>query len=128
MAQMTATPVATRAFLLDGKWIEEGDQVEIRSPVRWVASSAAYFREGASMPMPPSKAAIKAFGTTRRLPAFERQRVLRRVAENIAQRKEEFAHTLAQEAGKPIKAARSEVEPICLHVHRSCGGEHSHLW
>ena len=44
------------------------------------------------------------------MPAFERQRVLRRVAENITQRKEEFAHTLAQEAGKPIKAARSEVE------------------
>jgi glyceraldehyde-3-phosphate dehydrogenase (NADP+) len=32
------------------------------------------------------------------------------VAENIAHRKEEFAHTLAQEAGKPIKAARSEVD------------------
>ena len=36
--------------------------------------------------------------------------MLRRVAENIAQRKEEFARTIAQEAGKPIKAARTEVE------------------
>jgi acyl-CoA reductase-like NAD-dependent aldehyde dehydrogenase len=55
-------------------------------------------------------AAVKAFGTTRRLPAFERQRVLRRVAETISHRKEEFTRTLAQEAGKPIKAARTEVE------------------
>jgi len=55
-------------------------------------------------------AAVKAFGTTRRLPAFERQRVLRRVAQGITERKQEFAHTLAQEAGKPIKAARTEVE------------------
>jgi acyl-CoA reductase-like NAD-dependent aldehyde dehydrogenase len=55
-------------------------------------------------------AAVKAFGTTRRLPAFERQRMLRRVAQGIADRKEEFAHTMAQEAGKPIKAARTEVE------------------
>src|SRR5438477_9032807 len=55
-------------------------------------------------------AAVKAFGTTRRLPAFERQRVLRRVAQGIAERKQEFARTLAQEAGKPIKAARTEVE------------------
>jgi glyceraldehyde-3-phosphate dehydrogenase (NADP+) len=44
------------------------------------------------------------------LPAFERQRVLRRVAEGIAKRKEEFSRTLCQEAGKPIKAARTEVE------------------
>jgi len=55
-------------------------------------------------------AAVKAFGTTRRLPAFERQRVLRRVAQSIAERKAEFARTMAQEAGKPIKAARTEVE------------------
>src|SRR5262249_12901415 len=54
--------------------------------------------------------AVKAFGTTRRLPAFERQRVLRRIAHNISQRKDEFSRVLAQEAGKPIKASRSEVD------------------
>ena len=32
MAQMTVTPVATHAFLLDGKWIEGGDELEIRAP------------------------------------------------------------------------------------------------
>src|SRR4029077_817855 len=45
-----------------------------------------------------------------RLPAFERQRVLRRVSETLTERKQEFARTMAQEAGKPIKAARTEVE------------------
>src|SRR5205085_3862087 len=55
-------------------------------------------------------AAAKAFGPTRRLPAFERQRVFRRAAEGMPRRKDEFARTLAQEAGKPIKAARTEVE------------------
>ena len=109
MAQMTATPVATRAFLLDGKWIEEGDPIEIRSPYDGSVVGSVFQgrREHVDAAI---KAAIKAFGTTRRLPAFERQRVLRRVAESITLRKEEFAHTLAQEAGKPIKAARSEVE------------------
>src|SRR6202047_2722449 len=109
MAQMTVTPVATHAFLLDGKWIEGGDELEIRAPydgsvVGRVFQGRPWHADAAIA------AAVKAFGTTRRLPAFERQRVLRRVAENIAQRKEEFAHTLAEEAGKPIKAARSEVE------------------
>jgi acyl-CoA reductase-like NAD-dependent aldehyde dehydrogenase len=32
------------------------------------------------------------------------------VAQNITERKEEFTRTLSQEAGKPIKAARTEVE------------------
>src|SRR6202521_376870 len=109
MGQMTATPVATRAFLLDGKWIQEGDQIEIRAP--YDGSVVGRVFQGKREHVDAAiRAAVKAFGTTRRLPAFERQRVLRRVAESMAQRKEEFAHTLAQEAGKPIKAARTEVE------------------
>jgi len=109
MAQMTVTPVATHGFLLDGKWIEQGDQVEIHAPYDG-STVGRVFQARREHVDAAIAAAIKAFGTTRRLPAFERQRVLRRVAENIAQRKEEFAHTIAQEAGKPIKAARSEVE------------------
>jgi acyl-CoA reductase-like NAD-dependent aldehyde dehydrogenase len=109
MSQMVATPVATHAFLLDGKWIEEGDQIEVRAPYDGSVVGRVFQgrREHADAAI---AAAVKAFGTTRRLPAFERQRVLRRVAESIAQRKEEFAHTLAHEAGKPIKAARTEVD------------------
>ena len=106
---MTATPVSTQAFLLDGKWMEEGNPVEIRAPYDGTVVGRVFQgrREHADAAI---AAAVKAFGTTRRLPAFERQRVLRRVAESMSQRKEEFAHTLALEAGKPIKAARSEVE------------------
>jgi acyl-CoA reductase-like NAD-dependent aldehyde dehydrogenase len=109
MSQMTATPIATHGFLLDGKWIEEGDQVDIQAPYDGSVVGRVFRgkREHAEAAI---AAAVKAFGTTRRLPAFERQRVLRRVAECIVQRKEEFSHTLAQEAGKPIKAARTEVE------------------
>src|SRR5882724_12019855 len=32
MAEMTIAPVATHGFFLDGKWWEEGDLVEVRSP------------------------------------------------------------------------------------------------
>ncbi|MBZ5719746.1 MAG: aldehyde dehydrogenase family protein [Acidobacteriia bacterium] len=109
MAQMTATPVSTQSFLVDGKWIEEGDPVEVKSPYDGSVVGRVFQgrREHAEAAI---AAAVKAFGTTRRLPAFERQRVLRRVAQAIAERKEEFARTLSQEAGKPIKAARTEVE------------------
>lgn len=109
MAQMTVTPVSAQGFLVDGKWIEEGDSLEVRAPYDGSVIAQVFQgrREHAEAAI---AAAVKAFGTTRRLPAFERQRVLRRVAENIAERKEEFARTLSQEAGKPIKAARTEVE------------------
>jgi len=109
MAQMTATPVSTQGFFVDGKWIEEGAPVEIRAPYDGTVIASVFQgrREHAEAAI---AAAVKAFGTTRRLPAFERQRVLRRVSENITERKQEFARTMAQEAGKPIKAARTEVE------------------
>jgi acyl-CoA reductase-like NAD-dependent aldehyde dehydrogenase len=109
MAQMTATPVSTQGFLVDGKWIEEGEVIEIRAP--YDGSVVGRVFQGTRAHAEAAIAAsVKAFGTTRRLPAFERQRVLRRVVEGITERKEEFARTMAQEAGKPIKASRTEVD------------------
>src|SRR6202049_1748483 len=109
MPEMTIAPVATHGFFLDGRWREDGDIVEIRAPydgnvIARVVQGRHEHAEAAIV------AAVKAFGTTRRLPAFERQRVLRRISASMTERKEEFARTLAQEAGKPIKAARIEVE------------------
>jgi acyl-CoA reductase-like NAD-dependent aldehyde dehydrogenase len=109
MAEMTIAPVATHGFFVDGRWQEDGDTVEIRAP--YDNTLIARVVQGRSKDAEAAiAAAVKAFGTTRRLPAFERQRVLRQVAASIAGRKEEFSRTLAHEAGKPIKAARTEVE------------------
>jgi acyl-CoA reductase-like NAD-dependent aldehyde dehydrogenase len=109
MAEMTLADIATHGFLVDGKWIEDGDIVEVKSPYDGAVVGRVFQgkRKDAEAAI---AAAVKAFGTTRRLPAFERQRVLRRVAEGISTRKEEFSRILCQEAGKPIKAARTEVE------------------
>ncbi len=109
MAEMTMTPVATHGFFVDGRWIEDGDVIEIRAPFDGavIARVMQGRHEHADAAI---AAAVKAFRTTRRLPAFERQRVLRRVAASILERRDEFSRTLAQEAGKPIKSARSEVD------------------
>src|SRR5271163_3228342 len=109
MAEMTIAPVATHGFFIDGRWMEDGDVVEVRSPFDGcvVGRVTQARREHAEAAI---AASVKAFGTTRRLPAFERQRVLRRVAQSISERRDEFSRTLAQEAGKPIKLARIEVE------------------
>lgn len=109
MSEMTLTPVATRGFFLDNRWVEDGDPIDIHSPYDGsvIGRVAQGRREHAEAAI---ATAVKGFGTMRRLPAFERQRMLRRVAQGIAERKTEFARTIAQEAGKPIKAARTEVE------------------
>ena len=109
MAEMTIAPVATHGFFVDGRWQQDGDLVEIRSP--YDGSLIARITQGRKEHADAAiAAAVKAFGTTRRLPAFERQRVLRQISAFMTERKEEFSRTLAQEAGKPIKAARIEVE------------------
>jgi acyl-CoA reductase-like NAD-dependent aldehyde dehydrogenase len=111
MSELIAAPapVATHGFFLDGRWHEDGDLIEIHAPYdgNLIARVVQGRRAHADAAI---AAAVKAFGTTRRLPAFERQRVLRQISTFMTQRKEEFTRTLAQEAGKPIKAARTEVE------------------
>ncbi len=109
MAELTIAPVATHGYLIDGRWMEDGDVVDVHSPFDGavVGRVVQARREHAEAAI---AAAVKAFGTTRRLPAFERQRVLRRVSAAIAERRDEFARTIVQEAGKPIKLARIEVD------------------
>jgi acyl-CoA reductase-like NAD-dependent aldehyde dehydrogenase len=102
--------VEAAAFLLDGKWISAGRKVaEVRSPydqsvVGAVAQATPADAEAAIA------AAVRAFAVTRKLPAYERQRVLRKVAEIIRAQREPLARTLAQEAGKPIKTSRAEID------------------
>jgi acyl-CoA reductase-like NAD-dependent aldehyde dehydrogenase len=109
MSEITLTPVVTRGFFLDGKWVEQGDPVEVRSPYDGTVVGHV-FQGGRDQAEAAVAAAGKGFGTMKRLPAFERQRMLRRVAQGIRERQNDFARTIALEAGKPIKAARTEVE------------------
>jgi acyl-CoA reductase-like NAD-dependent aldehyde dehydrogenase len=109
MTPLTTSPVRTQAFYLQGKWVEDGTPVEIRSPYDGTPL-AMVFQGTAAHAERAIQSAVQAFGSTRRLPAFERQRVLRSIAQYISSHKEEFARTMAQEAGKPLKAARTEVE------------------
>jgi acyl-CoA reductase-like NAD-dependent aldehyde dehydrogenase len=109
MTQAPAAPIKTFAFLLNGQWLSGGTPVEVRAPAdqSLLARVMQPCREHVEAAI---RAAARAFEVTRRLGAYERQRVLRAVAEGIAARREEFARTLALEAGKPIKTARGEVD------------------
>src|SRR5258706_15607634 len=89
MAPMTEVEIATRGFLLGGKWLEEGTAQEIRSPFDGSVVSRTWVgtRKHAEQAI---ASAVTAFGTTRRVPAVERQRVLRAGAAGIAERRGEI--------------------------------------
>src|SRR3979411_463031 len=67
MAEMTVTPVATHGFFMDGRWIEDGDLVEIRAPYDGglIARVVQARRGDAAAAL---AAAVKAFGATRPAP------------------------------------------------------------
>ncbi len=105
----TATDVKTFGFYVDGSWLTDGERVEICSPGTGELAGVTY-RAGAAHLEAAIAAATQAFEITRKMGGFERQRILRGVAERIETHREELARTLALEAGKPLKAARVEVE------------------
>ena len=113
MTPTTGTQIKTFAYLVNGEWLSEGTLVEVRAPAdqRVIARVVQPERKHVEAAI---AASVKAFEVSRQLGAYERQRVLRVISEGIGARREEFARTLALEAGKPIKTARVEVDRAIL--------------
>jgi glyceraldehyde-3-phosphate dehydrogenase (NADP+) len=95
-------------YLVNGKWMKNAKKREIKSP---------YNNEVIGVINIPSlkeaKEAIdgaeSAFEKFRNSPSYERSDILMRIVIGIEKRKEEFARTLVEEGGKPVKTARLEV-------------------
>ena len=60
------------------------------------------------------EAAVAAFEVTRKLPAYERGRILREISAGLKARREELGRLIALEAGKPIRDALVEVDRAAL--------------
>ena len=105
----TITPTRSFGFFLNGNWSTHGREVVVTSPydhsVLAVVSEAE--RDDVEVAI---ESAVRAFEVTRKMTSHQRAGVLRKVADGIATRREEFARTICQEAGKPIKTSRIEVE------------------
>ena len=109
MTMTTKTSTKHWDLFLAGRWLGEGETIEIRSPYNHeivgttVQATAAQAEEAVV-------AAQEAFAVTRKLPGYERQRILRAISDGIHARRDEFAHLMALESGKPIRVARVEVD------------------
>ncbi|MFB5190212.1 aldehyde dehydrogenase family protein [Alicyclobacillus fastidiosus] len=94
---------------IQGEWVEASRLVPLENPhTGEVIAQVGY----ASVDQ--AKAAVesarRAFEDFRHVPAWERAHILRSVAQLISDRDGELAETIARESGKPLKAARGEVE------------------
>jgi len=104
-----ATPTKAYGFFVGGEWVSDGEPFEVKSPYDGSVVAAIHRPEARHIETAIA-AAARAFETTRHMPAYQRQHVLRAIGESVAARREEFARTIALEAGKPVKTARAEVD------------------
>src|SRR4051812_10405621 len=104
-----AESVQRRGMLIDGRWIEDGNTSGGKTP--YDGSRGGVVKVACPRQIEQAIAAsVRAFQVTRKMPAFARQRILRSISAKVAERREQFARTMALEAGKPIKTARAEVD------------------
>ena len=105
----TTTTIRSFGFFSNGSWYTHGRESVVSSPydrsvVAVVSEAGPDDIEGAI------EGAVRAFGETRRMSSYQRASILREIAEAITERRQEFARAICQEAAKPIKTARIEVE------------------
>jgi glyceraldehyde-3-phosphate dehydrogenase (NADP+) len=98
---------------IGGEWIETGAAMPIVNP--FTGAEIARVSLGDERTLDSAIAAARAaFATTRTAHAHERAALLRRIAQGIEARREEFAATIVAEAGKPITLTEGEVaRAIC---------------
>jgi acyl-CoA reductase-like NAD-dependent aldehyde dehydrogenase len=102
-----ATTATERRLLIGGEWVETGSWIEVRSPYDG-ALVGRVPSAGAAETRRATDAAERAMHDP--LPAHERAAVLDRVAAALAERHDEVAQMICEEAGKPMKAARVEAQ------------------
>ena len=109
MGHTMAIPTRSFGFYLNGDWITHGREAVVTSPYDHSVVAVIYEagREDVEVAI---ESAVRAFAVTRKMPSYQRAAILHKIADGITARREEFARTICQEAGKPIRTARIEVD------------------
>ena len=110
---MKMRPGGQTGFLLCGKEWTDGEAMEVRSPFdqgllgKVTVASRKDAREAVTH-------AVASLRRTRSLPRWTRKEILEDIAAALIEQKERFAQLIVAEAGKPVRAARIEVERAIL--------------
>ncbi|PYS46150.1 MAG: aldehyde dehydrogenase [Acidobacteria bacterium] len=99
----------TKPFLIGGEWRRTDNVQEVRSP--YSGETLAQVSYASRVDVEEAIAiASSAASEMRALPRYEIAEALRRLADYTKAYREDFARTIATEAGKPITAARGETD------------------
>src|SRR5215831_5853925 len=109
MSYTTSIPTRSFGFYLNGDMRSHGREFVVTSPYDRSPIAITY-EAGRDDVETGIQSAVLAFQVTRRMSSYQRATILHKIADGIRQRREEFASTICQEAGKPIKTARIEVD------------------
>lgn len=95
-------------MLLNGEWVDRSQTIEVRNPqdnslVDTVPRASALDMEAAI------DAANAGFERARAMPVHQRMEILRKTADTLSAKHEEYARLIAQEGIKTIREARKEV-------------------
>ncbi|HTJ29610.1 MAG TPA: aldehyde dehydrogenase family protein [Acidobacteriaceae bacterium] len=110
---MKMRPGSQVGFLLCGKEWTDGEAMDVRSP--WdqglVGRVTVATRKDAREAVNHAVASMRRL---RALPRWKRKEILEDIASALIEQKERFAQLIVAEAGKPVRAARTEVERAIL--------------
>jgi len=101
-------------IFLAGRWVDSPDVLVIDNPADASTPAGTTYNATEAQYEEAVEAAVAAFEVTRRLPAYERGRILREISAGIKGRREELGRLIALEAGKPIRDALVEVDRASL--------------
>ena len=101
-------------IFLAGRWVESPDVLLIANPADPSTPAGATYNATEAQYEEAVEAAVAAFEVTRKLPAYERGRILREISAGLRERREEIGRIIATEAGKPIRDALIEVDRAVL--------------
>src|SRR5262249_49861980 len=98
-----------RKIFVAGEWRATGDVHDVTTPGGSAVVARVHRARGADIE-DAIVSAQKAFAVTRSMPTWRRSAILRDIAATLRNRRDELVTCLAQEAGKPVKAGRAEVD------------------
>ncbi len=108
------TGTAPHPIFLAGRWVTSPDVLEVANPADSSTPAGSTYTATPEQYEEAVEAAVRAFETTRTMPAYERGRILREISAGIKARREELGRLITLEAGKPIRDALVEVDRATL--------------
>ncbi len=129
LLQRRAAPMTVAAgtkphpIFLAGRWVESPDILQIANPADPTTPAGSTYNATEAQYDEAVDAAVAAFEVTRKLPAYERSRILHEISAGIRARREELGRLIALEAGQadPRRAGRGRPGGADLPARRRGG-------